>query len=50
MDAEPKPFQWPQAGDERGPGVRYVPAGFIDDWCAELARAYHTTEPRNDDA
>lgn len=33
-------FQWPEAKDEHGPGVRYVPTPDIETWRAELARAF----------
>lgn len=37
-------FQWPEAKDEHGPGVRYVPTPDIDTWRAELAKEFAAKE------
>ena len=43
-------FDWPQAGDEHGNGVRYVPTADIETWRAALAEEFATKEKGDGDA
>ncbi len=41
-------FDWPQAGDEHGPGARHQPTPEIDTWRAELAKEFAAKEEGDD--